>query len=427
MTSNVIQIAPGDLLHWDYRIPRPTASKPLRIVQWNIERGYQLDGILRELAALDADILLLQELDIQCSRTRFENVPMILARELKMECVFVCEFHELDCATRVTANRIDHSKGFHGNAILSRLDSCLVAEAFPHSFNLNWEQFGKEVREPRIGQRYVLSASVTIRTSLPPLDGSFFITVLQLYSVHFEVFCGVLGRVRQLGDVLDHARTQQREHGYRNRGDKQHGFSICVGGDFNTMAHGIVRMSFKYGTDRMKLLSLGETEAEWLQRTVLHVAPICSNINGVVRNIYDWLWWRVLLGLSARDVQKVQQQRDLYLFDAFDKRRDTTLDNPTYHGFVTGKFDWLLVSNVLVCNWGMGNHSYSLSDHKYLYKDVLFSPSLGYHSANERYVVDQPQHWKTFFCSWLCRGLMCYALMYFAMMILSYFAQIIVF
>ncbi len=38
-------------------------------VQWNIERGYQLPGIIEELKHIDADIISLQEVDVGCERS----------------------------------------------------------------------------------------------------------------------------------------------------------------------------------------------------------------------------------------------------------------------------------------------------------------------------------------------------------------------
>ena len=41
----------------------------LRNLQWNIERGYKLEEILRELREIDADVIALQEVDIGCERS----------------------------------------------------------------------------------------------------------------------------------------------------------------------------------------------------------------------------------------------------------------------------------------------------------------------------------------------------------------------
>jgi endonuclease/exonuclease/phosphatase family metal-dependent hydrolase len=38
-------------------------------LQWNIERGYQLAGIIEELRSIDADVISLQEVDVGCERS----------------------------------------------------------------------------------------------------------------------------------------------------------------------------------------------------------------------------------------------------------------------------------------------------------------------------------------------------------------------
>jgi hypothetical protein len=57
---------------------------PLVIVTWNIERGMQDDAILQTLRRLDADILLLQEVDRFCKRTGYRDVARDLAAALDM-------------------------------------------------------------------------------------------------------------------------------------------------------------------------------------------------------------------------------------------------------------------------------------------------------------------------------------------------------
>lgn len=64
--------APGEIVLHDFRDrvkPRNETGRELKVVQWNIERGYKLDGIIQELKKLDADIIGLQEIDIQCERS----------------------------------------------------------------------------------------------------------------------------------------------------------------------------------------------------------------------------------------------------------------------------------------------------------------------------------------------------------------------
>lgn len=63
--------SPGDIVLHDFRgEARPEIrTSSLRIVQWNIERGYKLQGIIEQLKQLDADVIGLQEIDIQCERS----------------------------------------------------------------------------------------------------------------------------------------------------------------------------------------------------------------------------------------------------------------------------------------------------------------------------------------------------------------------
>ena len=45
----------------------------LPALQWNIERGYKLAAVIAELAACDADVIALQEVDIGCDRSGGED------------------------------------------------------------------------------------------------------------------------------------------------------------------------------------------------------------------------------------------------------------------------------------------------------------------------------------------------------------------
>ena len=54
--------------------------KSLRIVDWNIERGQQLQGITEFLASANADILILQEVDVNARRTHRVNIAEEIAR-----------------------------------------------------------------------------------------------------------------------------------------------------------------------------------------------------------------------------------------------------------------------------------------------------------------------------------------------------------
>ena len=65
------------------------------------------------------------------------------------------------------------------------------------------------------------------------------------------------------------------------------------------------------------------------------------------------------------------------IFDPFCLTNDITMDNPAYRllGFslMAGKLDWVLLprGQVEVVAQAMGNHDFSLSDHKWLLVEAL--------------------------------------------------------
>ena len=532
-------LAPGDIVVYDFRgtsgeegvgavptaggdaplplpppPPRPP-NAPLRVVQWNIERGYKLDAIAEELARLDADVITLQELDISCERSAFQNVPLLLAKRLGALCAFVCEFHELPSTAEVrrapdTESGCDYA--FHGNAIITRRHALHSLRAFEHSCGLDWAACGAERKEPRLGTRYVLAGCIDECGGLPVTSAagsspsslafvagggvpanaasSSFVRV-QLYTLHLEIFCGPLMRLRQLSDALGDAKVRRREFYTEmaesfSRGQsannslaaphrstpfygdgaasspsaappllnfavplvpssptapisaqqqqqlllhpspylrtlavpaevplQQRHFSVILGGDLNTIMHGIVRFSSLYSDDRTRWMSLGETEAEWLQRKVFslprgrlfHQRGACGTASSVAKapplsagsapqtraehnaaliggrseSWLQWLrglYWRYCYGVHVAYSARLSNE-ELKFYDVFDKLRDITLDNPAYKGFVSGKLDWLLLSNLRVVGKAIGNNDYAMSDHKYLLNEVVLPPFSG--------------------------------------------------
>ena len=100
-----LSIKSGHLIHHDFRPShRPESNKQpknaLRFVQWNIERGYKLAQIIETLERLDADVICLQELDILCERSECKDIGVEIAKKLKLNYYFVCEFEELHSPMR---------------------------------------------------------------------------------------------------------------------------------------------------------------------------------------------------------------------------------------------------------------------------------------------------------------------------------------
>ena len=86
----------------------------LRVVNWNINRGLKLGGIIDFLQHTAADLVLLQETDINARRTQYRNIPREIAQALRMEYVFGYEFEELTQSD-------GYSPAYHGQTTLSRL------------------------------------------------------------------------------------------------------------------------------------------------------------------------------------------------------------------------------------------------------------------------------------------------------------------
>jgi endonuclease/exonuclease/phosphatase family metal-dependent hydrolase len=187
-----------------------SAPKSLRIVDWNIERGQQLQGVTDLLVGVNADILILQEVDLNARRTHRLNIAETIARKLEMNYVFGREFQEL----------VQGSKDFpayHGQATLSkwpiskpRLIRFSRQSRFwqPHWFLPNIEPF-----QERLGGRIALVAEIIVA-------GRKFAT----YNLHLESRGSNALRISQLGEVLSDATGYDAE------------CPVIVAGDLNTDA-----------------------------------------------------------------------------------------------------------------------------------------------------------------------------------------------
>ena len=89
----------------------------MRVVNWNVERGMRLAEVIDFLDSQRADLLILQEVDLNARRTHFLNIAEEIARKLQMNYVFGREFQEL------TQGRVT-SPAYHGQATLSRWTLC---------------------------------------------------------------------------------------------------------------------------------------------------------------------------------------------------------------------------------------------------------------------------------------------------------------
>lgn len=84
----------------------------IRVVSWNIARGYQLNGVTEFLLNDKADLIILQETDRNSRRTLYRNIAKEIAQKLRMNYVFGIEFQELSQGS-------SQSPAYHGQATLS--------------------------------------------------------------------------------------------------------------------------------------------------------------------------------------------------------------------------------------------------------------------------------------------------------------------
>lgn len=171
--------------------------KSLRVVDWNIARGQQLQGITDFLASVNADILILQEVDVNARRTHRLNIAEEIARKLRMNYVFGREFEELVQGSK-------NSPAYHGQATLSKwpiLKPRLIRfSKQSHFWRPHWFLPKLEPFQERLGGRIALVAEINVA-------GRKLVT----YNLHLESRETDALRISQLGEVLSDAISYDAE------------------------------------------------------------------------------------------------------------------------------------------------------------------------------------------------------------------------
>ncbi len=210
-----------------YKSPntRPRLRSFLRVVEWNIERGTRLDGIIEVLnnhpVLRFADLLLLNELDDGMLRSGNYNVALELSRALSANAVYGVEYLEM---TKGTGEELslagENTAALHGNAILTRHNF-----SNPQLVRLPRCENNFESAEKRLGGR------VGIILDLEIDDAS-----MTTATVHLDVVNTPRCRARQMRAMLcaiDERLIDKRLIDKRVK-DKQNNRSVILGGDLNT-------------------------------------------------------------------------------------------------------------------------------------------------------------------------------------------------
>ena len=185
----------------------PSDSDAIRIVSWNINRGQRLEGVIEFLTRAAADLILLQETDINARRTHYRNIAREIAQALRMHYVFGCEFEEL-------AQGNHSSPAYHGQATLSRLP-ILASRVLRFSrqsgfWRPRWFIPMTHHFQRRLGARIALVSHIAA-----------FDKRLVAYNVHLESRGNDALRCSQLAEILEDGR-QYGSH-----------VPIVIAGDFN--------------------------------------------------------------------------------------------------------------------------------------------------------------------------------------------------
>ena len=170
----------------------------LSVVTWNIERGKEYDAIVRVLKALDADVVLLQEVDRECRRTGYRNVARDLAHALDMNWVSGGEFQEIGEGRSGRA-------AITGQAILSK-QPIEAVEVLRFKAQARWK-WSINPAQPRRGGRMTLKA----RTA-----------GVRFYNTHIESGRDDSLQRTQIAEIL----------AYENRAGTDDD-PVVIGGDFN--------------------------------------------------------------------------------------------------------------------------------------------------------------------------------------------------
>lgn len=192
--------------------PHPVPCRvPARIAFWNAERLKYLDASIAALRALDADVLMLCELDLGMARTGNRHTIADLAGALGAGHVFGTEFVELglgDLREQAWHAGQANRDGLHGGGFVSKVP---LGRPALSRLETSGRWFDGAFHERRVGGRIAMLAELD-------LGGQ---RVL-LASAHYESHTGPEDRLLQTVVMLDDIDTHAP------------GLPVLIGGDFNT-------------------------------------------------------------------------------------------------------------------------------------------------------------------------------------------------
>jgi endonuclease/exonuclease/phosphatase family metal-dependent hydrolase len=193
----------------------PRLRSFLRVVEWNIERGTRLDGIIEVLndhpVIRYADLLLLNELDDGMVRSGDKNVALELSRAVSAHAIYGAEYLELTKGVGAELNLPgENTAALHGNAILTRHPF-----SRPNIVKLPRCENNFEAQERRLGGRI----GILVELKIAGLR-------VTAATMHLDVVNTPRCRARQMRAMLQAVDSYVEAHEGEQR--------IIIGGDLNT-------------------------------------------------------------------------------------------------------------------------------------------------------------------------------------------------
>jgi endonuclease/exonuclease/phosphatase family metal-dependent hydrolase len=197
----------------------PRLRSFLRVVEWNIERGTQFEGIVEVLndhpTLRYADLLLLNELDDGMLRSNNRNVALELSRALSAHAVYAAEYLEMTKGVGTELNLPgENTAALHGNAIFTR-----HTIFNPKVVSLPRCENNFEAQEKRLGGR----VGILIELEIAGMT-------LTAATMHLDVVNTPRCRARQMRAMLESVESYIKAQ----PGVRAANASVIIGGDLNT-------------------------------------------------------------------------------------------------------------------------------------------------------------------------------------------------
>ena len=259
----------SDIRQGQYAIRSDQRQNPIRVLNWNIERGLRLPAVMDFINRRQPDICILQEVDFNARRTSRLDVADFLAAHFDFNYVFGVEFEELSQGSKT-------APAFHGQAVLARCPirgpRILRFSRQSDFWDPHWFVPKLAVFQPRRGGRMALAAELLVAN-----------TRLVIYDLHLESKGDDSLRLSQLAEVVqDSLRYPQNT-------------PIILAGDLNT--------HYAPSPLRRYLLSAGFVDA----------SDSCD-CHGTIRDgrTLDWIFTRGPAVCSGTKVHRETRASDHY-------------------------------------------------------------------------------------------------------------------